>query len=142
MEFENNIGRFTGRLYYLMGRHLNRQLQQAGTDITADQFRFLTHLWKKDGITQQQVAMAVSRDRASITRMVDVLEKQGIITRIADKNDRRVNLIYLTKKGKELQSLAAEAAKQVLNQTVKGFTKTEQAAFSGFLQKSIKNLEP
>ncbi len=141
MNYEVTLGRQTGVLYYLLSRRLNGLLAEAGTGITTDQFRLLTMLWKEDGITQQQLAAQLGRDRASVTRMTDILEEQGIVTRIADKNDRRINLLYLTKKGRDLEPAAAECARQALDQMTKNFTEAEEAAFSQLLQRAIENLK-
>jgi DNA-binding MarR family transcriptional regulator len=90
MNYEQTLGRQSGVLYYLLSKRLNTLLAEAGLGITVDQFRLLTMLWKEDGITQQQLADKLGRDRAGVTRMTDILEEQGILVRVADKNDRRV----------------------------------------------------
>lgn len=140
MEYEKTLGRQNGVLYYLLSRRLNSLLAEAGAGITVDQFRLLTMLWKEDGITQQQLAAQIGRDRASVTRMTDILEEQGIMTRIPDKTDRRVNLLYLTKKGREIEPLAATAAQQALEEMTKGFTMEEKTTFAQLLQRAIGNL--
>jgi DNA-binding MarR family transcriptional regulator len=140
MNFETNIGRYTGVLHQSMQKRLSELLEQAQTGITADQFRLLTHLWKEDGITQQQLAYLLKRDKAGVTRMVDILEKQHLVTRIANKQDRRANLVYLTKTGKELENSCAECAKQCLQDSMQDFTIEEQNMLATLLQKAIQNL--
>lgn len=140
MNYEETLGRQIGVLFHLLTRRLNALLAEKGTGITTDQFRLLTMLWKEDGIIQQQLAAMLGRDRASVTRMADILEKDGIITRILDKNDRRIKLIYLTKKGRELEAAAAACAQQSLYDMTKDFSEAEEAAFSQLLQRATKNL--
>lgn len=141
MNFDDNVGRYIGRIHYLFSQKLNQLLRNAETGITVDQFRLLTHLWKQDGISQQQLAQLVRRDRASITRMVDILEKQGFINRAADIDDRRINLIFLTKKGKELEPIASQAAQETLDISQKGFSHPERQALEELLKKVIANLK-
>jgi MarR family transcriptional regulator, organic hydroperoxide resistance regulator len=141
MNFEATLGRQTGVLYYLLSRRLNELLTEAGTGITVDQFRLLTMLWPEDGITQQQLATLLGRDRASITRMTDILENQGVLVRISDKSDRRINLIYLTKVGKEIEPIAAACAKKVLDEMTRNFSAEEQTLFSNLLKRAIENLK-
>lgn len=140
MNYEETLGRQTGVLYYLLSRRLNSLLAEAGTGITTDQFRLLTMLWREDGITQQQLAAQLGRDRASVTRMADILEGQGIVMRIADKNDRRINLLYLTKKGRELEPAAAACARKALDDMTRNFSEAEEATLSHLLQRAIQNL--
>jgi DNA-binding MarR family transcriptional regulator len=49
------------------------------------------------GLSQQQLCDATFRDKPSITRLVDNLEKLQLVKRVASKDDRRINMIYLTK---------------------------------------------
>lgn len=140
MNYEKTLGRQTGVLYHLLSRRLNGLLAEAGAGITVDQFRLLTMLWKEDGITQQQLAAQIGRDRASVTRMTDILEEQGIMMRIPDKNDRRINLLYLTKKGREIEPIAAAAAQQVLDEMTKHFNEEEKTSFAQLIQRAIQNL--
>lgn len=141
MDFENTLGRYIGRLNYLMSQELNRVLKASEAGITSDQFRLLTHLWNQDGLTQQVLSGQTGRDRGSITRMIDILEKKGIITRIPDQTDRRVNLIYLTKQGRELQPKAIQCAQQVLDKITTGFSEEEKQTFKNLLKKSVENLK-
>lgn len=141
MEYEKTLARMLGRTHYLVSRRLNKLLQQSGSGITADQFKLLAALWTKDGITQRELSVRLGRDRAGITRMVDILEEQGLLTRISDKDDRRINLIYLTKKGRELEPLAAENAQQSLDDMTCGFSEEEKKQFAHLLSRAIENLK-
>jgi DNA-binding MarR family transcriptional regulator len=140
IDFENNLARQVGRLSHLMGMRLNASLQAQGLGITADQFRLLTHLWRSDGLSQQQLAVQLGRDRATVTRMVDLLEDQLIVTRIPDREDKRSNLIYLTKKGQQLEGLAAQCGQAVLDQAMDSFEPREEAMLRDLLERAILNL--
>ncbi|MEJ7674181.1 MAG: MarR family transcriptional regulator [Chitinophagaceae bacterium] len=72
-------------------------LKRSGLDITIEQWSVLYHLWKEDGQSQQQLCDATFRDKPGITRLVDNLEKLKLVKRVPSKDDRRINLIYLTK---------------------------------------------
>ena len=141
MNFDKTLGKLIGQLHHSLTRYLNDELEKAQTGITTDQFRLLTHLWQQDGQSQQDLAYCAHRDRASITRMIDILENQLIITRIPDKNDRRVNLIYLTKKGKELEKIASDCAQKSLDQMTNGFSIEEKSLFHTLLLKASDNLK-
>lgn len=141
MDKEQNFGRYIGRIHYLLSRKLTQLNEESGNGITADQFRLLTHLWKQDGITQQALALLLGRDRASVTRMVDILEAQHLLKRMTDKNDRRVKRIVLTREGKLLKTKAYKAAEKSLEVALKGFSKTEQNQLMTQLEKVIRNLK-
>ena len=84
-------------------RRLNHNFSQAGHDITTEQWRILRCLQRQDGQRQQDLANRVRKDKTSITRLIDCMEKRDLVVRIADLLDRRQKLIYLTNKGKRLQ---------------------------------------
>ncbi len=84
-------------------RRWNRSFAEAGHDITSEQWRILRCLHNRDGQRQQDLADVVHKDKTSITRIIDSMEKRDLVVRIPDRFDRRQNLIYLTNKGKRLQ---------------------------------------
>ena len=70
--------------------------------------RYSFFLWEKDGVTQQELCNATFKDKPSMTRLIDNMERQHLVVRISDKKDRRTNLIHLTKDGKELEEKARD----------------------------------
>jgi DNA-binding MarR family transcriptional regulator len=78
----------------------------------------LYHLWKQEGISQQELCNATFRDKPSITRLVDNLEKLNLVKRVASENDRRINLIFLTKQAQKLQEDTMALAEETLNEAL------------------------
>ncbi len=64
----------------------------------------MTLLRHGDCIPQGVLAERVGIEGATIVRVVDELEKENLIRRIADDTDRRVKLIQLTDEGRTLAS--------------------------------------
>ena len=101
-----------------VARRLQKNFRLAGLEITIEQWSVLYHLWKKDGISQQDLCNASFRDKPSITRLVDNLERAQLVKRVAAATDRRINLIYLTKEGQQLQEQSMKLADQTLNEAL------------------------
>jgi len=112
----------TGKASTAIARRLQKNFKQSGIDITIEQWSVLYHLWKEEGQSQQQLCDATFRDKPSITRLVDNLEKLKLVKRVPSKNDRRINLIYLTKEAMHLQEKTMEVANQTLNEALNGVT--------------------
>ena len=112
----------TGKASTAIGRRLQKNFKQANIEITIEQWSVLYHLWKQDGLSQQQLCDATFRDKPSITRLVDNLEKLKLVKRVASKDDRRINLIYITKEAGQLQLQTMELANQTLNESLEGVT--------------------
>ena len=130
----------TGKASTAIARRLQKNFKQAGIEITIEQWSVLYHLWKEDGQSQQQLCDATFRDKPSITRLVDNLEKLGLVKRTANKNDRRINKICLTPDADKLQIQTMEVANQTLNEALQGVTNGQIEIAKEVLQKVYENL--
>lgn len=108
----------TGKASTAIARRLQKKFNSAGLNLTIEQWSVLYHLWKQEGISQQELCNATFRDKPSITRLVDNLEKLDLVKRVASENDRRINLIYLTKQAQKLQEQSMVLAEETLNEAL------------------------
>ncbi|HWR34224.1 MAG TPA: MarR family transcriptional regulator, partial [Chitinophagaceae bacterium] len=108
----------TGKASTAIARRLQKKFNTSGLNITIEQWSVLYHLWKQEGISQQELCNATFRDKPSITRLVDNLEKLNLVKRVASENDRRINLIYLTKQAQKLQDESMILAEETLNEAL------------------------
>ena len=123
-----------------VARRLQKNYRQAGLEITIEQWSVLYHLWKEDGLSQQELGIRTFRDKASITRLIDNLERLSLVTRVASKEDRRINLVYLTDAAKPLQQLTYELANQTMNEALYNITKEEIEIVKNVFQRVYDNL--
>src|SRR5919112_4772950 len=79
----------TGKASTAIARRLQRKFNQAGLNLTIEQWSVLYQLWKEDGKSQQELCNATFRDKPSITRLIDNLEKLNLVKRVSDDRDRR-----------------------------------------------------
>jgi DNA-binding MarR family transcriptional regulator len=139
-QFDQSYGRVLGHAYTALYRRLAKYMREKELPITPDQFRVLTNLWQQDGKSQQELAVSSNRDRANVTRLIDILEREGIVERHDDENDRRAFKIYLTKKGRELEAEAANCAQQAIKDAQKGISKEDIEICMRVLKKTMENL--
>jgi DNA-binding MarR family transcriptional regulator len=132
----------TGKASTAIARRLQKNFKLAGIDITIEQWSVLYHLWKEDGLSQQQLCDATFRDKPSITRLVDNLEKLGLVKRTASKTDRRINKICITPEAQNLQVLSMEVANQTLNEALEGVSNGQVEIAKEVLQMVYDNLAP
>ena len=131
----------TGKASTAIGRRLQKNFKLAEVEITIEQWSVLYHLWKLDGMSQQQLCDATFRDKPSITRLVDNLEKLKLVKRNASKDDRRKNLIVLTPEGKELEEHCMAIANTTLNEALQGVTNGQVEIAKEVLQMVYDNLK-
>ena len=130
----------TGKASTAIARRLQKNFKEALLDITIEQWSVLYHLWKQDGQSQQQLCEATFRDKPSITRLVDNLEKAKLVKRVASKNDRRSNLIFLTNDAKNLEQKTMEVANRTLNESLQGVSNEQIETAKIVLQMVYDNL--
>ncbi len=131
----------TGKASTAIARRLQKKFNSAGLNLTIEQWSVLYHLWKQDGRSQQQLCSATYRDKPSITRLVDNLEKLQLVKRVPSESDRRINLIFLTKTSQKLQEQTMELAEQTLNEALGGVPSDQIDVCKDVLQVVYDNLK-
>jgi DNA-binding MarR family transcriptional regulator len=131
----------TGMASTAVARRLQKNFKQAAIEITIEQWSVLYHLWKEDGQSQQELCNHTFRDKPSITRLVDNLEKLHLVKRVPSKSDRRINRIYLTETARQLQDETLNMANQTLNEALEGVGQQEIEMCKEVLQKVYDNLK-
>jgi DNA-binding MarR family transcriptional regulator len=130
----------TGKASTAIARHLQKKFNNAGINLTIEQWSVLYQLWKEDGRSQQELCNATFRDKPSITRLVDNLEKLNLVKRVADERDRRINKIYLTKNAGRLEIDTMQLAEETLMEALEGVSPDQIELCKEVLQRVYENL--
>jgi DNA-binding MarR family transcriptional regulator len=130
----------TGKASIAIARRLQKKFNGNGINLTIEQWSVLYHLWKEDGLSQQDLCKATFRDKPSITRLVDNLEKAGLVNRVGHENDRRINKIHLTRQAIKLQEQTMKLAEETLNEALEGVPIDQVELCKSVLQKVYDNL--
>lgn len=98
MFLKNSIGRLISILHRQSQIYINCVLKEYG--ITSAEYAFLLYLYKKDGITQDDLSTYLYIDKSATARAIKSLEEKGYILRNKDSVDKRCNRVYLSEKAK------------------------------------------
>lgn len=131
----------SGKASTAISRRLQRNLKDVKLNITAEQWSILYYLWIEEGLTQQELANFTFRDKPSITRLINNLERMGLVIRVNDKQDRRSNLIYLTKEGRRLKEVGMQQATLTIHESVAGIDEDNLKLAQQILEKVFQNLK-
>ena len=137
----DNILFMAGRITKRVHDAVTNAFREGGYDITVEQFSVLTSLWYEEGINQQTLAEQQDRDKTTIARIVNNMEKKGLVVRIPDRSDQRNKLIYLTVKGRELQEHLVILAGQVYIKALKSLDQDDLDAGIRLLTRITHNLK-
>lgn len=88
-----------------MNRYMHRSKHRSmktKEGVHPGQMKLLSIISKNDGIIQRDLAEILDMRPSSLTEMVSNLEKNSLISRKQDENDRRVMHVYLTEEGKKI----------------------------------------
>lgn len=124
----------------LLKNTLSKALISEGFEITPEQFSILLSLWAEDGKCQYELASCQGKDRASITRLVDGMEKLNLVIRIPSEKDRRIKLVYLTNKAKEIKSSLINVATETTARATKGISQERINLAKDVIKEMIDNL--
>ena len=95
---------------------LDRRLRPLG--FSHSRWLLLLHLSRNDGCTHRELAQSMGIEAATLVRLVDHMEKKGLLKRCGSETDRRVKHLRLSETGKsvveEIRSHAAELRKELL----------------------------
>ena len=97
-------------------------------------------LWDLEGLTHTELAERLQNTPATITKMIQRMEKAGFVQRRPDANDQRVSRVYLTETGRAIQASVQAIRETIEAETFAGFTDEERLLLRSFLQHIRQNL--
>jgi len=118
----------------------NTLLQDAGLDITVDQWGILNLLWEADGQTPVELARRADKDKPNVTRLLKILEDKALVVRKPDPADRRSHRIHLTEAGAALKDQLLDMGTVCLQQACKGLSGQEVATLKHLLNRVYTNV--
>jgi DNA-binding MarR family transcriptional regulator len=120
-------------------RRIQRQtVAEAG--LTPPQYHLLHLLWQKDERPFKELAQASLCSRATITGIIDSLERKGFVTREPNPNDRRSLLATLTENGRKMQ-LKTTSLVSVYDSCCTGLAPDEYRLLGSLLEKLNASLD-
>lgn len=108
-------------------------------EVTTEQWSVLAHLCEESGISQKELAVRVSKDQTNVTRILDQLQRKGLIVRMANPEDRRSFLPSVTPEGRRAYEKIAPMEEQVMTQVTAGLDPEEVAKLKDLLRRIADN---
>ena len=137
----SELSRAVSRCWLSIKQTGRKILESHDYDMTMEQLMALFILDEKDGQTLRALAEQADRERTTMTRMVDGLERRKLVVRVADQSDRRNKLVYLTPQGRQvIAKLEVLARAEFESVAFKNLTEEEVNQATEVLYKIISNL--
>ena len=115
-------------------------LKQQNVDLTPEQFLLIDLLWNQGPLSQQELADQLQKDKNSVTKLVDAIERKGFVVRQQNPTDRRSNTIILTDLANSLKDDAKNKGISILDKMLAGISDEELCTFLNTLNKLCANM--
>lgn len=136
----NQAGTYISVLMRQLNLFLSHELSEV--EITASELMYLSQLYTRDGLTQDEMATKISVDKAATTRTIQGMEKKGLIVRDSNEKDHRSKCVYLTDKAKQMEEHIREIQKKWSDYIMQDMTVSEAELFAKQLkQMSVRARE-
>jgi DNA-binding MarR family transcriptional regulator len=110
-------------------------------DILGGQWSVLRVLWEQEGLSQVDLAERMRVEKASLTSVLDAMERRKLIVRRRNSDDRRKVNINLTSHGRDLKAQLLPYGVSINRKATRGMSATEVDQLRGLLARVIRNLE-
>jgi len=97
-------------------------------------------LWEQEGLTHGELAERLHVQPATVTKMIQRMEKAGFLERRSDLEDQRVSRVYLTDAGRAIQAEVRQVWRTLEGETFAGFTLEERVLLRRFFLQVRENL--
>lgn len=129
------------KAYKQFRKYKNTIFKKEQIDLTSDQWILLKGISEKEGISQIDLAKQFFKEPASVTRILDILERKEFVTRRELDNNRRVYALYTTDRGKQLIQRVLPIARSIRAKGLEGLSEEEQNMLLHLLSKLFENFK-
>jgi len=123
--FERTILPYLGITAKLAGFYIIDRFHEHEIDLSKEQWLILKKLHEKDGQTQNNLAFITNRSKTALTRLINTMEKKGLVYRVISKEDKRINHIHLSDIGKEIFLNSLPVLEKLITELQEGISMEE-----------------
>ena len=109
--------------------------------LTGSKWKIIVVLSLKEGITQKHIADMAFVEAPTLVPVIDKMEKEGYLTRQSDPKDRRNNLIFMTKKSRDIVDPIIECILEIRNMGLNKISKKDMEIAKKVLEQITSNTE-
>ncbi len=131
------IGAYIGRARRTIVEAIDQELAPLG--ISHAQWIVVMLLGDGAASTAAELCKILIYDPGAMTRLLDRLEKKGVLRRVRTRGDRRTVRLELTAAGNKLYPRILETLVQIFNRLLRGFSKAEVRRLQRLLQRVVAN---
>jgi len=137
---ENALPFLLHGIYQRLRSATYREFRQHGLELTPEQWIVLVRLWQRDARTVSELSESTLRDKPTMSRILDSMEKSGLVTRSVDRTDARTRIVELTREGKAARKKLVPLAKSLVVRLEAGVSEEDLLTTRRTLRRLFENL--
>lgn len=138
MENSKSLGREISLISRCLRTYLDRELRKLS--LGSGHFFLLMALYSREGESQKFLSDRLGIDKGTTARLIRKLEELNLVEVKDDPEDKRINRVFLTKKGRELKGRFKKLSDKFSREALKGFTEKEKILLFSLLEKIYENI--
>lgn len=135
---DTSVGFLLKQVSHAMHTQFERRLSEYG--VTASQWVVLSIVKEGRATSPVEISKLIQIDNTAVTRLIDRLEKKGLVERANHPDDRRSVTVKLSVEGEQLYSKLVECSKATNKEFLRGVSKEEHAVLLSLLQRLAQNI--
>ena len=141
-DMNQNIGSKVRIVHNYIDKYFHTSWEKAGIEPTRMQCATLHYLrvHKEEDVFQKDLEAAFSISGATVTNILKVMEKDGLIVRVPMEKDARLKKLVMTEKGMQFDEVAHANVRRLESGMEKGFTEEEITRFREYLDRLTQNI--
>ena len=139
MILNKQIGVYLNQVHCHFKQFVYKSFQANGFDLTPEQFLVMDTLWDEGILNQQQIADCIKKDKNSVTKLIDGLEKRGLVMRVAAGSDRRAKHIVVTRSAEMIKDKVVALAIEAVDKICRDIPEADLTVFITVLERMSKN---
>ncbi|MEL4455130.1 MarR family transcriptional regulator [Lutimonas vermicola] len=129
-----------GKTAKFMDYYIGDYMKSRGIDLSKEQFIVLKYLNESDGRKQNDLAFITNRSKTALTRLINTMEKKGLVSRSICEKDMRINHIYLTPSGREIWAMAYPVFLEIIQELQQGISEEDILLVQEVMKQIQKNI--
>ena len=122
-------------------KYFAKELSRNDINLTPEQYLVMDILWDAEVMSQQAIADIIQKDKNSVTKFIDSLEKKGLVYRQVNKTDRRVNNIVVSEEGMKLKIKTTEVAIGMMRNVLNNIKEEDLIALDKVMNQIKENID-
>ena len=122
-------------------KYFAKELSRNDINLTPEQYLVMDILWDAEVMSQQAIADIIQKDKNSVTKFIDSLEKKGLVYRQVNKTDRRVNNIVVSEEGMKLKARTTEVAIGMMRNVLNNIKEEDLIALDNVMNQIKENID-